>query len=311
MMAIAQGLEERGATVTLAGGGFGRRFYDPNDYDVTEFPGVDYVRDFQDAGNPVGGVLRVLTNSLPASVGRVRGLADWLRREDPHAVVTDDMFAAMAATRVGTPLYVLTHNSPGLYSDPLVRLATRGLTVGQRLAAERFFYPTVWPPRGSDPPGISRVPPVALRNGHDAKPEGPVDPGVVLVPSTYSEGFDALAEDLEDAGHEVTYVGREDWDPIPALLPVLRRAEAVVCAGYSTVMEAAVAGTPCIVQPSTNEQVGVSRRLADLEGFAVVEGRSEVRAAVESPPSPPDHVNGDAVVAERVLDDLGQQAGPA
>lgn len=303
MMAVAKSLEERGATVSIAGGGYGRRFYEPNGYSVREMSTVNYVRDFQDAGGPVRGLARVLTNSLPESVRRLRELVAWLREEDPEVMVTDDMFAAMAAVRVGTPLYVLTHNGAGLYDDPVVRTATWGLTLGQRVVAERFFYPTVWPPNGSDPPSVSRVPPIALRNGDD-ETYGPADPGVVIVPSTYSGGFDALAEQLRTDGYNVTYVGREDWDPVPAMLPILRRADVVVCAGYSTVMETAVAGTPCIVWPETNEQVGVAGHLEDVEGFTVVNREEEVMAALKDPPSEPDHSNGDAVVAERILSDL-------
>jgi len=304
MMAIARGLEERDATVSLAGGGAGRRFYEPNGYTVTEMPDVDYVRDFQGAGGPVWGLVRVLKNSLPGSATRVRKLIGWLRAEDPDAVVTDDMFAALAATWAKVPLYVLTHNGSGLYRDPIVRLTTRGLTFGQRLVAKRFFYPTVWPPDGNDPPDVSRVPPVALRQANDMGDHGPEDPGVVLVPSTYSTGFDALADRLRDAGYTTTYVGRSDWTPVPAMLPILRRAEAVVCAGYSTIMEAAVAGTPCVVWPATNEQIGVANRLRDLEGFAIVEYSDDVLDALRSPMGSPEHTNGDRVVVQRILGDL-------
>lgn len=304
MMAVARSLEERGATVSMAGGGYGSRFYEPNGYDVRELSTVNYVRDFQDSGGPIRGLFRVLTNSLPESVRRLRELVAWLREEEPDVTVTDDMFAAMAAVRVGIPLYVLTHNSAGLYDDPLVRTATWGLTIGQRKVAKCFFYPTVWPPNGSDPPSVSRVPPIALRNGDAEAAYGPSDPGIVIVPSTYSGGFDALADRLRADGYDVTYVGREDWEPVPAMLPILRRADVVVCAGYSTIMETAVAGTPCIVWPETNEQVGVAEHVDEVDGFTVVDGADEVMAALEDPPPQPEHPNGDDVVAERILGDL-------
>lgn len=304
MMAIARVLEQRGATVTLAGGGSGRRFYGPNGYAVTEMPSLNYVRDFQDASGPIQGIARVLKNSLPMTGRRVQRLVRWLRREDPDAVVTDDMFAALAASWVGAPLYVLTHNGSGLYRDLIVQLTTRGLTFSQRIVARRFFYPTVWPPSENDPPDVSRVPPVALRQGDDTEQHGPEDPGVVVVPSTYSEGFDELADRLRNAGYTTTHVGRADWNPVPAMLPILRRAEAVVCAGYSTVMEAAVAGTPCVVHPATNEQMGVADRLRGVKGFRIVERSEDVLDALRSSVGEPDHTNGDRVVTERILDDL-------
>lgn len=304
MMAVARGLEDRGATITLAGGGPGRRFYELGGFEARELTRVDYVRDFQRDGGPIRGLMRVLTASLPDSIRRVREIAGWLRTSRPDAVVTDDMFTAAAAARTQTPLYVLTHNAADLYEDRIVRLTTRGLTIGQRLAARRFFYPTVWSPQRSDPAQVSRVPPVALDVPEGSTKAGPTDPGVVLVPSTYSTAFDDLAETLRDAGWHVTDVGDPDWESVPSLLPVLRRADAVVCAGYSTVMEAAVAGTPCVVLPTTNEQRGVARRLTSVRGFTVADGHDAVVRALDDPPEAPDYTNGVATIAERVLDDL-------
>jgi len=304
VMAVARALERRGATVSLAGGGPGRRFYDLNGYDPAEPTCVDYVGDFQSPGDAAGGLRRVLTNSLPDSLRRVREFADWLTEADADALLTDDMFAAAAAVRTRTPLYVLTHNGAGLYRDPVVRLATRSITVGQRAAARRFFYPTVWPPSADDPAGVSRVPPVALEPPAGAADAAVPDRDVVVVPSTYTDGFDDLAADLRETGRSVAHVGDDDWTALPALLPALRAADVVVCAGYSTVMEAAVAGTPCVVVPATNEQRGVARRLADVEGFRSVPDRAAAVEAVADPPPAPEFENGVAAVAERVLDDL-------
>ena len=304
MMAVARALENRGATVDLAGGGPGRQFYEPNGFESRAFTQVDYVRDFQEASGSVRGLVRVLTDSLPDSGRRLREFTDWFRSTDLNAVVTDDMFAAAAAVRTGTPLYVITHNAAGLYQNFVIRFPTRVLTVGQRVAARRFFYPTVWPPHASDPPQVSRVPPIALDAPADTTDAGPADPGVVLVPSTYSTRFDRVGARLREAGYEVTNVGRSDWKSVPALLPVLRRADAVVCAGYSTVMEAGVAGTPCIVLPATNEQYGIARRLESVRGFTVVDSPDAVEAAVDGLSDAPEFTNGVSAIAERVLDDL-------
>ena len=306
MMAVARGLRRRGAEVALAGGGPGRRLYGPNGFDAYEPPQVDYIGDYQGADNPLAGLVRVLTGSLPDSADRVRGLVEWLHDVDPDAVVTDDMFTVAAAAAADVPLYVLSHNAAALYRDPLIRASTAGINAVQRLAAERFFYPAVWPPGDGDPPGVSRVPPVALPAPSDASdPDaGPDDPGVVLVPSTYSTEFDAVAASLRAAGREVTLVGDHDWGPVPSLLPVLRRAEAVVCSGYSTVMEAAVAGTPCVVLPATNEQAGTARQLAPAEGFRVARRPAAVESALSALSVAPEHANGIAAVAERILDDI-------
>jgi UDP:flavonoid glycosyltransferase YjiC (YdhE family) len=304
MMAVARALEERGAAIDLVGGGPGQQFHELNGFESRSFTRVDYVRDFQNPQGSVRGLLRVLTDSLPDSGRRLREFAKWLRSAAPDALLTDDMFAAAAAVRTRTPLYVLTHNGSGLYRNSIVRLATRALTVSQRLAARRFFYPTVWPPRPGDPPQVSRVPPIALTPPEDAADAGPEDPGVLVVPSTYSEGFDEVADRLREAGRDVTNVASPDWETVPALLPVLRRADAVVCAGYSTVMEVAVAGTPCVVLPCTNEQRGMARRLEAVDGFSVVDDRADVPDALADPPASPEFTNGVSATAERVLDDL-------
>ena len=304
MMAVARALEDRGATVDLVGGGPGQQFYEVNGFEPRGFTRTDYVRDFQEAPGSMRGLLRVLTESLPDSGRRLREFTGWLRSTDPDGVVTDDVFVAAAASLNGIPLYVLTHNASGLYRDFVVRSTTRMLTIGQRLAARRFFYPTVWSPHGSDPPQVSRVPPIALDAPAGTRDAGPADPGIVLVPSTYSTAFARIAARLRDAGYEVANVGNPNWEAVPALLPVLRRADAVVCAGYSTVMEASVAGTPCILYPTTNEQRGIARRLESVRGFTVVDEPDGVQGALNDPPDAPEYINGVSTVAERVLDDL-------
>jgi UDP:flavonoid glycosyltransferase YjiC (YdhE family) len=126
---------------------------------------------------------------------------------------------------------------------------------------------------------------------------------VLVVPSAYSTGFEALTERLRAAGHDATLVGGEDWDCVPALLPHLRAAERVVCSGYSTIMEAAVAGTPCIVYPFTDEQHGVSRVIerTGLAGFQVEHSSSHVVRAVGQPLERPVYENGAGRAAATVL----------
>jgi hypothetical protein len=305
MLAIARSLEAHGATVSIAGGGPGQQFVDLHGYDGFEPATVDYIDDFQDGGN----LLRVLTNSVPISAKRVLDYVAWLRREDPTALVTDDMFAAMAAPLTGTPLHVVTHNAPGYYDDRVEEWFTWLLTEFQVAVGQQFLYPAVWDSAVEDPDAVTAIPPIALesppadaRIGTDGGTE-PADPGVVLVPSHYSEGFDALAERLRDDGQEVTLVGGDDWNTVPALLPVLERADAVVCSGYSTVMEAAVAGTPCLIYPFTDEQHGVAR-IIDREGvpgFAVVDNPEAAAAGLDDLPAAVAHENGAAEAAKRVL----------
>ena len=299
MLAVATAFEARGARVTLAGGGHGARFIEHNGYDQYEPSLVDFIGDYQG-----GSLARVLTHSLPNSAFRVRDYVGWLRREDPDALVTDDMFAAMAAEFVEIPLYVCTHNASSYYDAVIEQGFTWLLNRYQRHAAEAFLYPAVWPPDHGDPPGVTHVPPIALDSA--AGGCAPTATEVLLVPSAYSSGFDALAEALRAAGHETTLVGGPDWECVPALLPHVRAAEKVVCSGYSTVMEAAVAGTPCVVYPFTDEQHGVSRVIerTGLEGFQVEHSVAHVVRAVGQPLTAPSYENGAGRTAQYVLDDL-------
>ncbi len=321
MLAVARALEARGATVTLAGGGPGARFIERNGYEQFEPSPVDFIGDYQG-----GSLLRVLGHSLPNSARRVYDYVRWLRHERPDALVTDDMFAAMAAEFVDVPLFVCTHNAASYYDAVIEQGFTWLLNRHQLHSAKAFLYPSIWPPDPGDPAGVTAIPPIALDvppteaaderarvladgasvSETDVLAETPPVPertDVLVVPSAYSTGFDVLAERLRAAGHDTTLVGGDDWECVPALLPHLRAAERVVCSGYSTIMEAAVAGTPCIVYPFTDEQHGVSRVIerTGLAGFQVEHSPSHVVRAVGQPLERPVYENGAGRAAATVL----------
>lgn len=298
MLAVARALEARGATVTLAGGGHGARFIEFNGYEQFEPAAVDFIGDYQ--GGSLG---HVLANSLPSSARRVADYVGWLRREEPDALVTDDMFAAMAAEFADTHLFVCTHNASSYYDAVIEQGFTWLLNRHQLFAAEAFLYPSIWPADSGDPPGVTRVPPIALDAEQGDEDRPPVETDVLVVPSAYSSGFDDLVERLRSAGHDVTLVGDDDWECVPALLPHIRAADRVVCSGYSTVMEAAVAGTPCVIYPFTDEQHGVSRVIerTGIEGFQVEHSIPHVVRAVGQALDPPAYGNGADRAAAHVL----------
>jgi len=297
MLAIADALQEAGADVVMAGGGAGSRFVELNGYDAYEPTTVDYIDTYQD-----GSMTDVLTRSLPSSADRVTDYLAWLREVEPDAVVTDDMFAAFAASRVDVPLYALKHDLPALYEDPLERTGARFHTWFQLSVTREFFYPAIWPSDATDPPDATRIPPVALDDDGRVADDAP---DVVLVPSHYSS-FDETAAALEADGYDVLNVGDDDWEAVPSLLPYIRGADLVVCSGYSTIMDAAVAGTPCVVHPATDEQEAVADWLErfDVAGFTVAPDPIDVLDAVASPPESPSFPNGARFIARKVLLDL-------
>lgn len=296
MMAIGTELETQGADVLMAGGGSGTEFIALNGYDEYEPTPVDYIDTYQD-----GSMSGVITKSVPASIERVADYVDWLGRVDPDALVTDDMFAAMAAPKAGVPLYVVKHDMPGLYQDSLEQAGAFFHTKFQLTTAQEFFYPAVCPPSEIDPDGATRVSPIAL----DGEAHTVDTADVVCVPSHYSE-FDRIAVQLEQQGYDVLNVGAEDWEAVPSLLPYIRGADVVVCSGYSTIMDAAVAGTPCVIHPETTEQEAVAEWIdrTDISGFTVAEDAIDVLGAVRSSSESPSYRNGASEIATTVVDDL-------
>jgi len=296
MLAIADAVEDAGGRVRMAGGGAGTEFVGLNGYDAFEPTVVDFIDTYQGTAP-----WSALTGSLPRSLRRVADYRAWLDATEPDALVTDDMFAAMAATRADVPLYVLKHDMPGLYDDRVERAGAGFHTLFQLSAAREFFYPVVWPASNADPAEATRVPPVAL----DGTP--PVRDGadVMVVPSHYSS-LSRLADQLRRQGYDVLDVADDDWEAVPSLLPYIRGADIVVCSGYSTIMDAAVAGTPCVVHPATDEQRAVADWLErfDVSGFTVAEEPLDVLEAAVDPPEAPAFDNGADYIARSVMTDL-------
>jgi len=296
MLAIANELEAEGADVSFGGGGAGAEFVALNGYDAVEPTTVDFIDTYQD-----GSLWQSARHSVPASLGRIADCQAWLVSMEPNAVVTDDMFAAMAAARCDIPLYVLKHDMPGLYHNPLERGGAQFHTLFQLSAAREFFYPVVWPESSADPGRATRIPPVAL----DGEPAVRDEADIVVVPNHYSS-LDRVADHLRRQGYDVLNVADDDWEAVPSLLPYIRGADCVVCSGYSTIMDAAVAGTPCVVHPATDEQDAVAEWIQrfDVTGFTIAPEPIDVLDAVATPPDDPDFRNGAAVIARRVLADV-------
>jgi hypothetical protein len=296
MVAIANALKTRGADVAVGGGGAGTEFAALNGYDVIEPTPVDFIDTYQD-----GSLWQTLRHSVPASLGRIADCQAWLTRTEPEAVITDDMFAAIAATRCDVPLYVLKHDMPALYGDPLERTGAGVHTLFQLSAAREFFYPVVWPGSEADPDRATRVPPVALEGTSAVQTAA----DVVVVPSHYSS-LQQVTTHLRRQGYDVVNVAEDDWEAVPSLLPYIREANCVVCSGYSTIMDAAVAGTPCVIHPATDEQAAVADWIQqfDVPGFTVAPAPIDVLDAVAAPPDAPAFPNGATVIARRVLADV-------
>lgn len=287
MLAVVEELEAAGYDTTIAGGGPGTKFVEENGYSEYEPLAVDFIGDFQD-----GTVVDVLRNSAPAVYERVKQYRAWFDREVPALLVTDDISAAIAAAIHGQRYVYVSHDPSGFYDHPVERA---GAWVRNRIArqsAEQFLLPKVW--EGSPTiRGADEIPPMAPAATGD---EADVD--VLVVPSAFSVDPDELADALEASGRGVTLVGGDDWEIQESLQPFIAGANLVICSGYSTVMESAVAGTPCVVFPETSEQHGVVDALASTDGFYAAASIADVEAILDDVESPAPHENGAEHVAE-------------
>lgn len=290
MLAVVQELERTGYDVVIAGGGPGVKFVEKNGYDEFEPSTVDFIRSYQQDG----GLLTLLRDSSSAMVERIGQYRTWLSEESPAFFVTDDILAAIAATITSQRYVYISHDPAGFYTDRLERFGAWFRNRLARSTTERFLLPKVWTGKPTIP-GTEEIPPIAPRTADVARS---ID--VLAVPSEYSVVPRKLQRALESRGRDVTMVGGDDWEVEPSLQPAIAGAEVVVCSGYSTVMEAAVAGTPCIILPATSEQRGVVDAVTDLVGFYRADGVDDVMARIDDVEQPERRENGTGRVAEVV-----------
>ena len=287
MLAVVDRLEAAGYETVMAGGGPGAKFVEENGHREYEPATVAFVEDFQN-----GGFLDVLRNSGPGLYDRVQEYRAWYRAQSPALVLADGISAAIAAAADDREYLYVSHDPAAFYDNPVERV---GAVVRNRLAmrtATRFLLPKVW---DGDPTvsGAEVIPPLAPERDTTAR-----DVDVLLVPSAFSVDPDRLADTLRARGREVTLVGGEDWETEPTLQPYIAGANLVVCNGYSTVMEAAVAGTPCLVLPTTSEQQGVVDALSETPGFYSAASLGEITGLLGDVESPQPQPNGAGRIAE-------------
>lgn len=294
MLAVADGIADAGYETVLAGGGPGRAFVEENGYAEFAPRAVDFIRGYQR-----GSLRIVLERCFPNLVDRVKEYASWLETHAPPLLVADDLSAAIAATLRSVPYYYVTHDPAGFYTNRVERAAAWLRNRFAALTAERFLLPKVWEGKPTIPKAVE-IPPIAPGGGKAIEESV----GVLVVPSAFSVDGERLIGAIEATGRPVTAVGGDDWEVVASLQGHIEAADAVVCSGYSTVMEAAVAGTPCIVLPQTSEQRGVARAISPLRGFYSVGTVPEVVDALERAEAPREYENGTDRVVEAALGGL-------
>lgn len=292
MLAIAQKLEEEGVEVEITGGGKGEKFLELNGREPFSPATIHYTSKYYEEG--LISALRHLSTALTSRVGDLRG---WLRRENPDVVVTDDPLVPFICMYEGLDYYIVSHWSWKMPEDNLEKAVTWVVNRLSTLRSSGFFYPAVW--EGLEPKGADSVGPIA--------PEGEekdLDFDILVVPTKMKDRTDEFVEQLEDYDLEV--VGSEDWEIQPSLQPYLEEADVVICGGYSTIMEASVAGTPCVIVPYTSEQYGISDILEEYRGYRKYSGDivEDISQVEDLEPKR----NGAEEIARAVAEDLEDEA---
>ncbi|AGN01349.1 hypothetical protein L593_07010 [Salinarchaeum sp. Harcht-Bsk1] len=294
MLAVAEALADRGYDFEIAGGGPGEPFVEANGYTERPLPEVDFVGGYQsDNGS------HVVFDGLPNFIRRVRAYVAWLNEVEPPVFLTDDICGCFAASVARQRYVYVSHDPAAFYDSPPERASAWIRNRIPAVTAESFCFPKAW----EGDPWIETATPVGPIAPADDTPEADLpDVDVLVVPSAFSVDEDDLDAALADAGRTATIVGGEDWTLKPSLQPYVRAADLVVCSGYSTVMEAAVAGTACVVMPATSEQRGVAAAMEGTRGFATAETIEEVVALLGTLDAPEPQANGAEEIADAVVD---------
>ncbi len=268
---VARELESRGVEVSVAGGGQGKPFVEMNGYEHPDLTTVAV------KGNtPLSFLKHTLFDLVPSSVRRLREVNRWLKEEDPDLLVTDDVFAGLAAAAQGVEFYRIDHLTPGMLDlrwDILLRLYDRTSLV----FCEKIIVSTLWKEEEA-PDGFELVGPLAQEGDEEVD-----EYDVLLNPGTHGENFEEIRQRLEERGLEVKKVGSEDWEIKPSMTPHTEAAGCVVCTGYSSIADTVVGGTPCVVYPFLPFQKSLAEKAErnDTTGVKKADGVDEVVEAAE------------------------------
>jgi UDP-N-acetylglucosamine:LPS N-acetylglucosamine transferase len=294
---VANELQSRGVEVAMAGGGKGKKFVEINGYDHPDLTTVTV-----EGSTPLEFLEHTAFDLIPSAARRMREVYQWLKEEDPDKLVTDDVFAGLAAAKLGIEVYRIDHLTEDLL-DPVWRGPLAIYNEISLQFAEGIIVTSLWADE-PDPEGITRVGPLA----QDGEVEEEVEPFDVLInPGTHGENFDEIRERLEADGLDVRSVTDDDWDITPAMTPYTGAADVVVCTGFSSIADTVVAGTPCVIYPFLpfQEALAEEAERKNIDGIAhatdvteVVESVRRFRDSEESP----EYENGAPAFADIVLD---------
>ena len=295
---VAKEFRSRGIEVAIGGGGPGERFVELNGFDQPAFTSVTV-----EGNTPKAFLEHTLFDLAPSSVRRLREVTGWLREADPDVVITDDIFAGLAAAHLDLDFYRIDHLTTDLFGPvwgtPLAVYNQVSLQF-----AEGIIVTSLWPDDPA-PEGTTRVGPLA----QEGDPEEAVEPyNVLLNPGSHGENFATIRDRLNADGYDVRTVGDDDWETKPTMTPYTAAADVVVCTGFSSIADTVVAGTPCVIYPFLPFQQALAER-AEAKHIAGISMATTVDRVIDRVESyvnsdiTPDYENGAPAFVDTVLAD--------
>ncbi len=299
MLGIASCLERyEDVIVEIAGGGPGAKFVEMNGFDEFRPTDIDFIGKREETNSAWAAALNTL-----GATSRANDFRKWLKEVDPDVVLTDDPYAFLVSCLRRDKVYRLDHMRTGMFGRKFDNFNQFIMEKLSALCAEKTFVTSlsssITLDSGQHPVGPTMYMP---ENYEDID-----DFDVLIIPGTYSTGFRGLKESLVDKGLEVVMVGDEDWETVPSMYPYIKAADHVVCTGFSSIAESAVAGTHCIVDPFIEGQEAIAEQIEneDIEGISVCREIDEIIEEIEKGGSEtPSFENGSKQVAESIVTDF-------
>lgn len=298
MLAIAYKLRDEDTDVLMAGGGPGAMFVNMNGFNEFEASTTGWTDKQQQS------IIPASIGSLPGALKRFWEMYRWLKKEDPDIVVTDDPFTVITGAITGQTVFTFEHSYPKMFDLWTDKAISFGYHKFAKTVSEEFFWTSLWESGEGDPDNVHRIDPVS----HVA--DNSVDDSfdILIIPGTYSTGFERIKEQLEEKEFDVKMVGDQDWEPVKSMAPYAEEADLVICTGFSSIADAMVAGTPALVYPFISCQRGLAKLIEekDVEGIQIVHSVDEAVKAAEEPPKQPEFDNGADEVVEQLKEYMTQ-----
>ncbi|EGQ43415.1 MAG: hypothetical protein J07AB43_14060 [Candidatus Nanosalina sp. J07AB43] len=298
MIPVAKELESRNVQVSVAGGGFGSKFLEMNGFQEPGFEEVPDVAKY----SKIELLPKLVTQFIPSALKRTVQSYDWIKQEDPDEIVTDDIFAMIACVASRRSFYRIDHLTPDIlpfkWSIPQKLYNKVSMVFG-----ENIIVTSVWPEKSKDN-YIEFVGPLG-QEGESGEVE---DYDMLVVPGSWGGNqFDEISRRLREKGYDIKVVGGENWETKASMTPHMAAADCVICTGYSSIADAAVAGTTCVVYPFIPFQKAIANEIddRDIEGIrtadSVDKALSTAEKCVEADCSKPDFENGSKEFVDAVL----------